>query len=111
MSEKIINYKFNEGALIEELQSYIDGTYYEHYSKDKFQATEFIIDGGHGEGFCMGNILKYAQRYGKKDGYNRYDLMKVLHYTIMALHVHDQERGENETIKTYNWSLKKLCRD
>ena len=41
---------------------------------NNFQATEFIIDGGHGEGFCIGNILKYAQRYGKKDGYNRKDL-------------------------------------
>ena len=87
-------YKFNEGALCEELRSYIDGTYHEHYSKSKFQATEFIMDGGHGEGFCVGNILKYAQRYGKKDGYNRKDLLKVLHYAIMALYVHDQERGK-----------------
>ena len=87
-------YKFNEGALCDELRSYIDGTYHEHYSKSKFQATEFIMDGGHGEGFCVGNILKYAQRYGKKDGYNRKDLLKVLHYAIMALYVHDQERGK-----------------
>ena len=60
------------------------------------------MDGGHGEGFCIGNILKYAQRYGKKDGYNRADILKVLHYAIMALNVHDQERGEDETIQTYN---------
>ena len=25
------------------------------------------MDGGHGEGFCIGN-MKYAQRYGKKNG-------------------------------------------
>ena len=87
MSEKIINYKFNEGDLIDELRSYIDGTYYEHYSKDKFQATEFIIDGGHGEGFCMGNIMKYAKRYGRKGGKNRADLMKILHYGIIMLYV------------------------
>jgi len=86
-----IKYKFNEGELCKELASYIDSTYDEHYARDKFQATEFIMDGGHGEGFCIGNILKYAQRYGKKDGYNRKDLMKVLHYAIMALHVHDTE--------------------
>ena len=48
------------------LREYIDSTYDEHYSENKFQATEFIIDGGHGEGFCIGNIMKYAQRYGKK---------------------------------------------
>ena len=86
-----IDYKFNEGELCKELALYIDSTYDEHYARDKFQATEFIMDGGHGEGFCIGNILKYAQRYGKKDGYNRKDLMKVLHYAIMALHVHDTE--------------------
>ena len=69
-----------------------------HYSQNKFQATEFIIDSGHGEGFCIGNILKYAQRYGKKGGYNRKDLLKVVHYAIMALHVHDLNYGEmNET--------------
>ena len=86
-----VNYKYNEGKAIVELQKYIDSTYDEHYSKNKFQATEFIIDGGHGEGFCIGNIMKYAQRYGKKGGKNRKDLLKILHYTIIALFVHDKE--------------------
>ena len=76
-----------------DLKEYIDSTYDEHYSTNQFQATEFIIDGGHGEGFCIGNIMKYAQRYGKKDGYNKRDLMKILHYTIIAIHNHD--RREN----------------
>jgi len=88
----MVKYKFNEGALIAELQSYIDGTYDGHYSKNKFQSTEFIIDCGHGEGFALGNCLKYVQRYGKKDGKNRKDLMKVLHYALIALHVHDEEQ-------------------
>jgi hypothetical protein len=88
MSGKI-NYKYNEDELITQFKEYVDNTYKQHYSQNKYQATEFIIDGGHGEGFCMGNILKYAQRYGKKNGYNRADLMKVLHYALMALYVHD----------------------
>ena len=33
----------------------------------------------------MGNILKYAQRYGKKEGRNKNDLMKVIHYAIIQL--------------------------
>ena len=99
MSLKKVDYKFSEGELCDNLKDYIDATYTEHYSKSKFQATEFIIDGGHGEGFCIGNILKYAQRYGKKDGYNRKDLMKVLHYGIIALHVHDHNNGESDEIK------------
>ncbi len=86
-----VPYKFNEGALIRELQSYIDETYNGHYSKNKFQSTEFISDCGHGIGFSIGNILKYAQRYGKKGNLDdhRRDLMKVLHYAIIALNEHD----------------------
>lgn len=84
-----INYKYNEGELLKEIQEYVDNTYSQHYSLNKFQATEFIIDSGHGEGFLVGNIMKYAQRYGKKSGYNRADLLKVIHYGIMALHHHD----------------------
>tara|TARA_Y100001937_G_scaffold87024_1_gene117689 strand:+ start:3201 stop:3482 length:282 start_codon:yes stop_codon:yes gene_type:complete len=93
MSKKTINYKFSEGALIQELQSYIDKTYDGHYSKNQFQSTEFISDCGHGIGFAIGNILKYAQRYGKKGtpADARRDLMKVLHYSIIALHEHDKK--------------------
>ena len=92
MSKKTINYKFSEGALIKELQAYIDNTYDGHYSKNQFQSTEFISDCGHGIGFAIGNILKYAQRYGKKRTPEdaRRDLMKVLHYSIIALHEHDK---------------------
>ena len=89
----MIGYKYSEDKILAELAKYIDATYGEHYSQNKFQATEFIMDSGHGDGFCIGNIMKYAQRYGKKDGYNRKDLLKVIHYAIMALHNHDMTRG------------------
>ena len=95
MEKDLIDYKFSEDRLLDDLKAYIDSTYNAHYSKTKFQATEFIFDAGHGRGFCIGNVLKYAQRYGRKDGYNRKDLQKVLHYAIMALHVHDIEKKES----------------
>ena len=91
-----IEYKFGENKSLEELKKYIDSTYDMHYSKSKFQATEFIIDAGHGEGFCIGNILKYAQRYGKKNGKNRADLLKVIHYAIIALNLNNGEVNETE---------------
>ena len=88
---KKIDYKFNEDKLLREFKEYVDGTYNAHYSKEKFQATEFIVDSGHGTGFMIGNVMKYAQRYGKKgsDADARKDLLKVLHYALMQLHVHD----------------------
>ena len=92
---KKIDYKYNEGTTLAELKKYIDSTYDEHYSKNKFQATEFIIDAGHGEGFCIGNIMKYAQRYGIKDGKNRKDLLKVIHYAIIALYINEIEERDS----------------
>ena len=86
-----INYKFNEDKLLQELKKYIDVTYGQHYASDKYQATDVIIDSGHGEGFCLGNIMKYAKRYGNKEGKNRKDLMKILHYAIIMLNIHDME--------------------
>jgi hypothetical protein len=89
----LIDYKYNEGELVKQIQSYIDATYDQHYSRNKFQATEFIIDGGHGTGFNIGNMMKYTQRYGRKGDPKewRKDLLKVIHYAIIQLHVHDTE--------------------
>ena len=75
------------------MQDYIDDTYKSHYADDKYQATDIIIDAGFGEGFCMGNIIKYIKRYGRKQGYNRKDILKLIHYAIIMLHVHDKENN------------------
>jgi hypothetical protein len=88
----MIDYKFSEDRILEDMKQYIDKTYGQHYAQNKFQASEFIIDNGHGDGFFIGNIMKYAQRYGKKNGHNRDDLMKVVHYAILAIHNHDLTR-------------------
>jgi len=95
MAEKI-NYKYNEENLLKELKSYVDTTYGQHYSQNKFQTTEFVIDNGDGIGFTRGNIIKYAQRYGKKAGRNRQDILKVLHYALIMLYVHDLETKESK---------------
>ena len=79
------NYKFSENEILFDIQSYIDDTYFSHYAQEPKQATELIIENGLGDGFCIGNILKYAQRYGKKDGHNKNDLFKVIHYAIIQL--------------------------
>jgi hypothetical protein len=42
----MIDYRYNENELLNALKLYIDSTYSQHYSQNRFQATEFIIDGG-----------------------------------------------------------------
>lgn len=94
-----IDYKFNEGELIAEIKQYIDKTYQQHYAGGKIQATEDIIDDGHGTGFCIGNAKKYLKRYGKKGETPsewRKDIIKVIHYGLIQLYVHDRDHGEAE---------------
>jgi hypothetical protein len=89
-----IDYKYNEPKSLEEIIKYIDSTYDQHYSQGDIQTTEFIIDSGHGVGHCIGNIMKYAQRYGKKGSPADWkkDMIKAIHYGIIMLHVHDLEQ-------------------
>jgi hypothetical protein len=93
-----IEYKYDEDRILKELTEYINNTYGEHYSQNKYQATEFIIDGGHGLGFTLGNVMKYAQRYGHKGTPEdwRKDLLKVIHYAIIALYVHDLDNEKEQ---------------
>lgn len=101
-----INYKYNEGDLLQQITDYVNSTYDGHYSQNQYQATEFIIDGGHGIGFTIGNIMKYAQRYGHKGTPEdwRKDLMKVIHYAIIAMYVHDEEyEDEDDVLVDYRY--------
>ena len=92
----IKSYKYKEDEYLTEITDYINSTYNQHYSKNKIQMAEVLIDCGHGTGFNMGNILKYAQRYGHKNNHVewRKDLMKIIHYAIIQLYVHDKENQE-----------------
>ena len=90
-----IQYGFKEDKTLEELKKYIDSTYGQHYGKGNIQATEFVFDSGHGESFCVGNILKYAQRFGKKEGENTADLYKIIHYAIILLGEIEKKKDED----------------
>ena len=90
MSGTEMKYKFNEDNIIQQIQRYIDRTYERHYAQGKYQATDMIIDAGHGKGFCMGNIMKNAMRCGKKERTNaEMDLLKIIHYAIIAISLED----------------------
>lgn len=81
----MIKYKWEEPLVLHMIEEHINNSYELHYSMNRIQSTEFIFDAEHGEGFCIGNIIKYAQRYGKKYGKNQEDLLKIIHYAIILL--------------------------
>lgn len=88
-------FKYNEGNILDELHAYIKKTYGSHYG-DRVQAQDLIVSSGHGEGFYIGNIIKYASRYGKKNGHSKDDLMKVLHYGILAMNHHNTHHEKDK---------------
>lgn len=92
----VSEYKYREDQLLNEIKTYIDSTYNQHYATGKVQATEYIISCGHGVGYTLGNVVKYASRYGLKNGLNRMDILKMIHYSIIALYVHDLMKEKNE---------------
>jgi hypothetical protein len=101
----MIEYKFREDEILEELKQYIDGTYAGHYGSNNknLQSLEVIIARGRGMDFCLGNVDKYNDRYGKKGTVEDYrkDLLKVIHYGILALSEHDRRYGyETNTQET-----------
>ena len=89
-----MEYKFDENLNLHLLKQYVENTYKEHYAHSKYQATDMIIDAGHGEGFCIGNIMKYAMRYGKKNGKSEKDLLKIMHYALIALYLNNEEQND-----------------
>ena len=103
----VMDYKFLEDVYIKELKEYVDNTYDQHYATDKYQATDVIIDSGHGTGFCLGNVIKYAKRYGNKGTPDdaRKDLMKILHYALIQLYVHDGLPSNRVNLKYHAKSL------
>lgn len=94
-----INYQFDEDRLIPEIQEYVDRTYNEHYaSNNRIQVTTFIAAHCDSPDFFRGNAMKYLARYGHKEGNNRKDLLKAIHYLIMLLSWHDRKHPpENVT--------------
>jgi len=89
-------YKYNEPEIITALKEYVDKTYGQHYNTNKkitcFDAWMALGDAAP---TFRNTAIKYLWRYGKKNGNNKDDLMKALHYIMLTLHAdHYKTKGE-----------------
>ena len=93
--------KYGEEKIIKEISDYISSTYNQHYSVDKngYQVQDMLRHLGIDKDFCQANAIKYIARYGKKNGKNRKDLLKAIHYIILLMSSEDNtmEKVKNET--------------
>ena len=81
-------FKYEEDAILKQAEEYIAKTYELHYTSDKgnYQTLDLIESIGDAEAFCRSNAIKYLSRFGKKDGKNRKDILKAIHYCTLLYH-------------------------
>ena len=84
-------FKYHEEEILNDIREYVSGTYQGHYTGKSHefrnvQTIDLMASKELASGFCQANILKYGSRYGNKDGRNKKDLMKVIHYAMLLLH-------------------------
>ena len=87
-------FKYHEEEILKDIQEYVSTTYQGHYTGNshefrKVQTIDLMASKDLAAAFCQANILKYGSRYGNKDGKNKKDLMKVIHYAMLLLHFDD----------------------
>ena len=90
--------KYHEKEILKDIEDYVSGTYNGHYTGTKHeyrnvQTIDLMASRDLASSFCQSNILKYGSRYGSKDGRNKKDLMKVIHYAMLLLHF-DEHYGK-----------------
>lgn len=92
-------WKYNEGKILREVEAYLASTYNGHYvgEESKVQTLDLIDSIGDAEPFCRSNAIKYLSRFGKKDGKNPKDLLKVIHYAFLLYHFSDLPFTEDAT--------------
>ena len=84
-------YKYHEEEILKDIEEYVSRTYQGHYTGTKHefrkvQTIDLMAARDIAAQFCQANILKYGSRYGSKDGRNKTDLLKVIHYAMLLLH-------------------------
>ena len=91
-------FKYHEEEILKDIEEYVSQTYKGHYTGKSHefrnvQTIDLMASKELAAGICQANILKYGSRYGNKDGKNKKDLMKVIHYAMLLLHF-DNHYGE-----------------
>ncbi len=99
-------FRYDEEQILKDIREYVSATYRSHYTATEpgnykdIQTIDLMAVKDLASAFCQANILKYGSRYGSKDGKNKKDLMKVIHYAMLLLHFDDHYK--TPTTEPYN---------
>lgn len=91
--------KYKEDLVLDEVKKYVEKTYKEHYtSDDGLQVLDVWKALGNFDTSCRDAALKYLYRFGKKNGHNKDDLLKAMHF-IMYMYSHHFLKEKKSTEK------------
>ena len=80
-------FRYSEDDFLKEVLDYIGTTYQGHYvGKEELQTTDVWDRLGSAATTTRDTAIKYLMRYGKKEGYNKKDLLKAVHYIVLLPH-------------------------
>ena len=90
--------KYNEDKILKEIGDYIKSTYGQHYAQvaEGVQVQDLLRSCGIDKDFCQANAIKYLARFGKKDGRNRKDLLKAVHYIVLLMSSEDESNAKKK---------------
>jgi hypothetical protein len=100
-------WKYNEDKILKDVEDYVTGTYGSHYCGQNqeyrdIQTIDLMAAKDLAANFCQANILKYGSRYGQKNGRNKIDLLKVIHYAMLLLHFDGHYSRQDNGISEYS---------
>jgi len=89
-------FQYEEDKILAEVMEYIAGTYSEHYGDQNIQIQDVFDQMGISEAFTHGAAMKYLFRFGKKEGKNKKDLLKCIHYCCLLYHYAFKPEGQKK---------------
>lgn len=89
-------WKYEEGEFLEGFEKYLRGTYGEHYvqKEDGIQCFDAWMAMGDSWPTFRNTAIKYLWRYGQKDGFNKKDVYKAIHYVILMYYAAMKENED-----------------
>lgn len=89
--------KYKEDLVLEEIRKHVEATYKKHYAtEDGLQVLDVWEALGSFDTSCRDAALKYIWRFGKKEGYNKNDVLKAIHFLMYIYQYHFLKEKDKE---------------
>jgi len=100
-------FRFDEDKILSEALTYLESTYAGHYvgelagrEQNNIQTIDVWQTLGSVDTTCRDTAIKYLMRYGKKEGHNKKDLLKAIHYIVLLWYFTQENKDDDSSCVT-----------